>query len=87
MPDLPSNDYYWHQLEGLAVYRLDGEQLEGEQKVLLGRVAYLFETGANDVLVVRSDSGEEVLVPYLPDQVVLSVDVAAGEMIVDWLLD
>ena len=51
LPDLSSDDFYWHQLEGLAVIA----QHEGQQ-VRLGVVKSLLETGANDVLVVKGDS-------------------------------
>ena len=67
-------EYYWADLEGLRVETLDG--------VDLGRVSRLFETGANDVLVVRGE--RERLIPYLWQQVVCEVDLDAGLMRVDW---
>lgn len=80
MPELEAGDYYWHQLQGLRVLTRDNQ--------LLGRVHSLMETGANDVLVVKpcqdSIDRRERLLPYLPDQVVLAVDLEAGEMRVDW---
>ena len=85
LPDLPSGDYYWHQLQGLKVYTLDSED---GSKVLLGQVDHLIETGSNDVLVVKkckdSLDGRERLIPYLPDQVVLAVDLEAGTIDVEW---
>ncbi len=80
--ELPSLDegYYWHQLEGLRVVNLEGEDL--------GVVAHLLATGANDVVVVRGDSAsidqEERLLPYVKGQVVKEVDLAARLMRVDW---
>ncbi|WP_375183559.1 PRC-barrel domain-containing protein, partial [Marinobacter sp.] len=54
----------------------------------LGEVHHLMETGSNDVLVVRATAGSidqrERLIPYLPDQVVQGVDLAAKCMVVDW---
>jgi 16S rRNA processing protein RimM len=80
LPELPSGEYYWYQLEGLDVFTVSGE--------CLGKVHHLMETGSNDVLVVRATSGSidqrERLIPYLPDQVVQRVDLDQGRMVVDW---
>ena len=48
----------------------------------LGRVTGLMETGANDVLMVSGD--RERLIPFIPEQVILRVDDAAGRIAVDW---
>ncbi|GAB3279193.1 ribosome maturation factor RimM [Parahaliea aestuarii] len=86
LPVLEEGDFYWHELEGLSVWCATDE---GE--VLLGRVDYLIETGANDVLVVKAGDGSiddrERLIPYLPGDVVTRVDVEAGRIEVDWFLD
>jgi len=80
LPDLDSEDYYWHQLIGLQVLNQSG--------VVLGRVENLFETGANDVIVVAPDADsvddKERLIPWLPDRVVIEVDMATGRIVVDW---
>ncbi|MCZ4321539.1 ribosome maturation factor RimM [Pseudomonas anguilliseptica] len=81
-PELADGEYYWYQLEGLKVIDQAGQ--------LLGKVDHLLETGANDVLVVKpcADSldGRERLLPYT-EQCVLSIDLSAGEMRVDWDAD
>ena len=81
-PDLPAEEFYWHQLEGLAVITV----YNGERQVL-GTVKQILETGANDVLMVKGNAGsldrKERLVPYA-DQYVRKVDLAAGEIEVDW---
>jgi 16S rRNA processing protein RimM len=84
LPALAAIDYYWYQLEGLKVVTRDG--------VVLGSIAYLFETGANDVIVVKGDGDQSVddrerLLPFLPDEVIVEVDLDAGVMIVDWDLE
>lgn len=83
LADLDEGEYYWDQLQGLSVYT----QFNGERQ-RLGLVSKLFETGANDVLVVQGDAQSidqrERLVPYVPGQFVLSVDLEAGEILVDW---
>jgi 16S rRNA processing protein RimM len=80
LPKLNAGDYYWHQLTGLEVVNRSG--------VLLGRIHSLLETGANDVLVVEatddSIDDRQRLLPWLPEQVVLNVDLVAGQMLVDW---
>ena len=43
------------------------------------------ETGAHDVM--RIDGTREYLIPYVRDVYVLSVDVPAGEIRVDWHCD
>lgn len=80
LPPLPEGEYYWFQLEGLQVETVEGEDL--------GVVKNLMETGSNDVLVVSatptSVDQRERLIPYLPDQVVKSVDLSTRRLIVDW---
>ncbi len=80
LPVLDSGDYYWSDLLDLAVYTVEGRRL--------GLVHSLMETGSNDVLVVRGDADSpdrlERLIPWLPGQVVVSVDQAARRIVVDW---
>lgn len=83
LPELDSGEYYWSQLEGLVVITVYDGQLQR-----LGYIAKILETGANDVLVVAPDEKSidkrERLIPYVPDQFVVGVDLTAGEMRVDW---
>jgi 16S rRNA processing protein RimM len=86
LPALPAGDYYWRDLQGLQVWCQ-----QGEEKVLLGTVDYLIETGANDVLVVKACAGSiderERLIPYLPGVTVTRVDLAQSVIEVDWFVD
>ena len=75
LPKPKPGEYYWADLVGLNV--------ENQQGINLGKVDYLLETGANDVLVVR-DGETERLIPFLQQQTVLNIDLDAGLMIVDW---
>lgn len=79
LPTLDAGDYYWHQLEGLRVI----SEYEG-QRLDLGNVDSLLETGANDVLVVKGTGQRERLIPYLPERVVKEVNLLAGTITVEW---
>lgn len=72
-PQLAEGEYYHYQLVGLTVITDRGENL--------GRIQEVLETGSNDVYVVTSDSGEEVLLPAI-GQVVKEIDLASGKMLV-----
>ncbi|MCM5705577.1 ribosome maturation factor RimM [Larsenimonas salina] len=76
---LGTDEFYWYQIEGLSVVTVSGD--------VLGRIEYLFETGANDVLVVKGDADSldkrERLLPYI-DGVVQRIDLEQGVMTVDW---
>lgn len=86
LPALPEGEYYWVQLEGLRVVNLEN--------ATLGVVSHLFETGANDVMVVvqqTSSAGDPAqanrrLIPYVAE-VVREVDLEGGVVHVDWGLD
>lgn len=75
LPKPKAGEYYWADLVGLTVETVSG--------VNLGKVDYLLETGANDVLVVV-DGETERLIPFLQPQTVLNIDLDAGMMTVDW---
>lgn len=74
LPPARAGEFYWTDLQGLRVETVEG--------VDLGSIDHLFETGANDVIVVRGD--RERLIPYLREDVVRRVDLGAGLMVVDW---
>ncbi len=68
---LPEGEYYWFEIEGLAVYAQDGEYL--------GVVEDIIYTGSNDVYVVRHADGREWMVPAL-SEAVSRIEVEQGEM-------
>ena len=51
--------YYIVDLLGLEVYTDDGK--------LLGKVQDIFNTGSNDIYVVKDELGKQVLLPGIPD--------------------
>lgn len=73
LPALAEGMYYWADLIGLEVVSVDGR--------FLGRLESIFETGSNDVYVVKG-AGKEILVPALTS-VVKAVDLTARRMEVD----
>ena len=73
VPDLPPGEYYHYQLVGLTVVTDQGEDLGTLQEVLI--------TGSNDVYVVASETGTEILLPAVT-QVIKEVDLSAGRMLV-----
>jgi len=89
LPALEEGEYYWRDLQGLKVWCQDLDT--GQERVLLGAVDYLIDTGANDVLVVKPSSesidDNERLIPYLPDEVVKRVNLKEGVIEVDWYLE
>lgn len=76
LPALERGAFYWAQLEGLKVVNMQG--------IDLGTVRNLFETGANDVMVVLGE--RERLIPFVRG-VVQKVDLVAGTVVVDWDAD
>ena len=78
LPEPEQGTYYFSDLEGLEVEHLDGSRL--------GAVAYVLETGANDVLVLK-DGDKERLVPFVVDRVIREVNLDEGVIRVDWEWD
>lgn len=81
LPALQSDEYYWSDLIGMSVVNTEG--------VTLGTVARLFETGANDVMVVAGE--RERLIPWVqqleqdtPGATVMAVNPEERLITVDW---
>ena len=58
VPSLPEGKIYQHELFGFGVLDESGNSL--------GELVEIIETGANDVYVVRNESGKEILLPAIP---------------------
>jgi 16S rRNA processing protein RimM len=68
---LAPGEYYFHEL-------LDMDVMDEADKPL-GTLVEILETGANDVYVVRTSTGAELLLPAIPE-VILDVDLVAKKM-------
>ncbi len=68
------DEYYDHQLVGLAAYDVAGAPL--------GTVTGLVHGGGQDLLTVETTDGREALVPFVK-ALVPEVDLAAGRLVVD----
>ena len=64
-PPLPEGKIYQHEMFGF--------QVVDENDQPLGELVEILETGANNVYVVRDNSGHELLLPAIPS-VVLNID-------------
>jgi 16S rRNA processing protein RimM len=70
-PPLPDGKVYQHQVLGLRVVTDEGREL--------GQLVDIFETGANNIYVVKTADEKEILLPAIPD-VILGIDKEKGEI-------
>jgi 16S rRNA processing protein RimM len=70
---LDEHEYYYWQILGMHVETEEGE--------LLGEVKDIIETGANDVYIVETPAGKQLLLPAIAD-VILIVDLEANKLVV-----
>ena len=73
---LEKDSYYIVDLEGCKVFT--------EEQELLGTLTEVFSTGSNDVYVVKSEDGKQILLPAIKD-VVKQVDIENKKIIVHML--
>ena len=77
LPKAPVGSWYWAELIGLEVRAVSGESL--------GRVASIFENGAQDVLVIAEGQGQaKRMIPFVQGPIIRSVDVTAGVIVAEW---
>ena len=70
---LKEGTYYIVDLIGLEVYTDEGK--------LLGKVDDIYNTGANDIYVIKDELGKQVLLPGIKD-VIKNVDLEGEKIIV-----
>lgn len=74
LTDLPEGDYYYHEILDCAVYTTDNENI--------GIIVDILAPGANDVWVVKQESGKEVLIPFIKD-VVKNIDILNKKVVIE----
>lgn len=70
---LEEGTYYIVDMIGLEVYTEEGE--------LLGKLEDIFNTGSNDIYVVKNELGEQILLPAI-GEVIKQIDMENKKMIV-----
>ena len=76
LPEISSDSYYWTDLIGFQVKRMDSKDL--------GLLDSFFETGSNDVMVVVGKNNTRNLIPFINKEVIKSVDLESKVIIIDW---
>lgn len=71
--DLEEDRYYIVDLIGIDVYT--------DENILLGKLEDIFNTGSNDIYVVKDELGKQILLPAISD-VIKQIDIKNKKMIV-----
>lgn len=81
LPPPAEGEYYWDQLTDLEVVNQQGD--------VLGRIVGILESGAHELIRVQGEyegKAKEWLIPFVAAKVI-SIDLTAQRMVVDWGLD
>ena len=70
---LPLGTYYYFELIDLEVWT--------ENEILLGNIVEILKSPANDIFVVRDESGNETLIPSVKETII-DVDVESNKMLI-----
>lgn len=71
---LPPNSYYQHDILGLQVLTLDQH--------LVGSIVDIIQTGSNDVYVIKTAHGNQILIPAIKD-IIKQIDLPRRVMYID----
>ena len=72
--ELEDGEYFIADLLGIDVYTEEGETL--------GKLEDIFNTGSNDIYVVKSEDGKQLLLPAI-SEVIKEINIQEGKIIVD----
>lgn len=73
---LPEGTYYIADLIGLEVYT--------DEQILLGKLTDIYNSGANDIYVVKNELGKQILLPAIKE-VIKQVDIEQEKIVVHLL--
>ncbi len=76
LDELPKGTYFIADLIGLAVYTEEG--------ILLGKIYDIYNSGANDIYVVKDAKGKQILLPAIKE-VIKQIDIEQEKIIVHLL--
>ncbi|MGZ9897553.1 ribosome maturation factor RimM [Shewanella gaetbuli] len=81
MKELADDEFYHRDLIGCEVTNNNGYNM--------GFVDQIVETGSNDVLLVKANAKDafgkaERMIPFVPEQFILKVDLQGKQILVDW---
>ena len=78
LPQLDENEAYWFELIGMNVINLDDKNL--------GIVEIVNNYGASDILELNpaSDTKEKILIPFIRNKFIISIDKSKNSILVDW---
>jgi 16S rRNA processing protein RimM len=74
LPELPTDEFYYGDLEGLEALRPDGSRL--------GVVCTVDNFGAGDLIEIQADDGQLISLPFTR-QTVPTIDLAGGRLVIE----
>ncbi|WP_306798595.1 ribosome maturation factor RimM [Oceanobacillus saliphilus] len=74
LTDLAEDEYYYHEIIGCEVYTNDDRKL--------GKITEILSPGANDVWVIKQETGKDLLIPYI-DGVVTEINIDEKRVVIE----
>ncbi|WP_337020518.1 ribosome maturation factor RimM, partial [Oceanobacillus massiliensis] len=74
LSELDEDEFYYHEIIGCEVFTADERRL--------GKIKEILSPGANDVWVVKQESGKDLLIPYI-EQVVKNIDIDSKKVVIE----
>ena len=75
LPKLTNDEVYWCDLITFNIYNKDHKHL--------GEITGFFETAANELMIVKKPSGEEIYIPFL-ERFIISINHDQKILTMDW---